>query len=140
MFGIFTCFNFPDRMKASRFSKYRCSTPASANILNSSPNTWSMAPIRMQNSVVMRRAFVDTHPPSWNSLIQSSIFSFIKSFILYLSSSSLFYLASGRPASPTILPLKISRAVLSTLSQSSGLVLLIKSKYSSQWIKFFCPI
>ena len=43
--------SLPDRINASRFSKYLCSIPASANILNNSPKRWSIAPTLMQNSV-----------------------------------------------------------------------------------------
>lgn len=49
--------SLPLRMKASRFSKYLCSIPASANILKSSPNKWSIAPTFIQNSVATLKVF-----------------------------------------------------------------------------------
>lgn len=123
-------------MKASRFSKYLCSMPASANILNSSPKRCSMAPTLMQNSVATLSVLDWTIYPSWNSLMHASMFSLSKSFILSRSWCSLASFWSGRPASPTILPLKISKAALRTFSQSSGCVLLMRSRYSSQWMSF----
>lgn len=119
-------------MKASRFSKYLCSIPASANMLKSSPKRWSMAPTLMQNSVATLSVLDWIIIPSWNSLIHASIFYRSRFFILSFNWSSLVSLWSGKPASPTILPLKMSSAALRTLSQSSGFILRMRSRYSSQ--------
>ena len=132
--GICTFISLPDKIKASKFSKYLYSTPAFENIKNSSPKIWSMAPTRIQNSVATRKVFIETHSPSWNSRMTASMFCLSRFFIRSRSNYQRFSTESGRPAKPTILPLKTSSAARRTLSHSFGFVLSTKSRYSSQWM------
>ena len=114
--------------------------PASANMLKSSPNKWSIAPTLIQNSVATLNVFLETHSPSWNSLIHVLIFWRSKSFILFRRRSSLCSFWSGSPARPTYFPLKISSAALRTLSQSLGFNMRVKCSYSSHVNNFLYPI
>lgn len=64
---MIVCFSLPDKMKASKFWKYLCSIPASANISKRPPKRWSIAPTLMQNSAAILRVDCETEAPSWNS-------------------------------------------------------------------------